>query len=88
MFKLKSDGYVYISDSGIEYELLEGVSVGTEIKYTSDIVFIILNNCEYNVDNYVVGYVFGAHYFAENPKEYEETIKKIVDKYEEEKINK
>ena len=30
MIKLKNDGYVYISDLGIEYELLEGVSMGYE----------------------------------------------------------
>lgn len=84
MFKLKSDGYVYISDKGIEYELLEGVSVGTGIKYTSDIMFVMLNNCEYNVDNCVVDYVFGTRQFVENPKKYEETIKKMVDKYEDE----
>ena len=48
MLKLKEDGYVYVSDRGIEYELLEGMSIGAERKYTSDIIFIMLNNEEYS----------------------------------------
>ena len=82
MLKLKEDGYVYVSDIGIEYELLEGMSIGSERKYTSDIIFIMLNNAEYNVDNNVVGYLFGADIFLEEQKYYEESIKEMVDEFE------
>ena len=82
MLKLKEDGYVYVSDIGIEYELLEGMSIGSERKYTSDIIFIMLNNAEYNVDNNVVGYLFGADIFREDSRYYEESIKEMVDEFE------
>ena len=82
MLKLKEDGYVYVSDGGVEYELLEGMSIGAERKYTSDIIFIMLNNEEYNVDNNVVGYLFGADIFFEDSRYYEESIKEMVDEFE------
>lgn len=82
MLKLKEDGYVYISDKGIEYELLEGISIGTERKYTSDIIFIMLNNAEYNVENPVVGYLFGADLLEKDLMSYDESIKELVDEFE------
>lgn len=82
MLKLKEDGYVYVSDRGIEYELLEGMSIGVERKYTSDIIFIILNNAEYNVEDHIVGYLFGASVFERQLMDYDESIKSIVDDYE------
>ena len=82
MLKLKKDGYVYVSDRGIEYELLEGMSIGVERKYTSDIIFIILNNAEYNVEDHIVGYLFGASVFERQLMDYDESIKSIVDDYE------
>lgn len=82
MLKLKEDGYVYISDRGIEYELLEGMSIGAERRYTSDIIFIVLNNAEYNVEDYIVGYLFGAGVFERQLMDYDESIKAIVDDFE------
>ena len=82
MLKLKEDGYVYVSDRGIEYELLEGVSLGTKRKYTSDFIFIFLNDAEYDVDNSVVGWLFGAYVFEQDPNSYEESIKAMVDEFE------
>ena len=82
MLKLKEDGYVYVSDRGIEYELLEGMSIGSERKYTSDIIFIILNNAEYNVEDHLVGYLFGASVLERQLMDYDESIKAIVDDYE------
>ena len=64
------------------YELLEGMSIGANERYTSDIIFIILNNAEYNVDNNVVGYLFGADIFLEDSRYYEESIKEMVDEFE------
>ena len=88
MIKLKSDGYVYISDLGIEYELLEGVSMGADKQYTSDIVFIMLMDANYNVDTNFVDYVYGATLWKdESNKNYiedcVETIRASVKKYEE-----
>ena len=82
MLKLKEDGYVYISDRGIEYELLEGMSIGTERKYTSDIIFIVLNNAEYNVEDHIVGYLFGASVLEKDLMSYDESIKELVDDFE------
>lgn len=85
MLQLKNDGYVYISDSGIEYELLEGVSIGADKQYTSDIVFIMLLDCDYNVDNNVVGWLFGSSTMfdsEENAKSYEESIRDIIEEFE------
>ncbi len=82
MLKLKEDGYVYISERGIEYDLLEGVSLGTKRKYTSDFIFIMFANAEYNIDNLVVGYLFGASTFERNPHSYEESIKEYVEEFE------
>jgi len=82
MLELKEDGYVYISNRGIEYELLEGVSIGTEKKYTSDIIFIMLANAEYYVDNNVIGYLFGASVMGNDLLVYDETIRELVNNFE------
>lgn len=81
MLKLKEDGYVYISDRGIEYELLEGVGIGGR-KCTSDIIFICLMNSEYNVDDMIVGYLYGAMLFEDDLSGYEKSIKELVEEYE------
>ncbi len=83
MLKLKEDGYCYISDIGIKYELLEGIKIGGKEKNTSDIIFIMLTNPDYNVDNNIVGYLFGAGMIESNLKGYEESIKKMVTEFEE-----
>ena len=88
MLKLKEDGYVYVSDRGIEYELLEGISIGAERRYTSDIIFIILNNAEYNVDDHIVGYLFGASVLEGQLMDYDESIKSMVDEFEEKNFGK
>ena len=83
MLKLKEDGYVYVSDRGIEYELLEGMSIGANKRYTSDIIFIILNNAEYNVEDHIVGYLFGASVLEGQLMDYDKSIKAMVDEFEE-----
>lgn len=82
MIKLKNDGYVFISDLGIEYELLEGVSIGAEKQYTSDVIFIMLMDANYNVDTNFIDYLFGATTLENRIEEYEENIKEIVRTYE------
>lgn len=83
MLKKTVEGYVYISSkTNIEYALLEGVAIGEDKQYTSDIIFIMLTDPAYNVDNNVVGYLFGAGIMKNNPEEYEESIAEIVNEFE------
>ena len=83
MIKLTNEGYVFVSKKGIMYDLLEGMSIGAEKQYTSDIIFIFLYDADYNVKDNFVGYLFGAGTMQNDIKGYEETIGKIVDEYEE-----
>lgn len=41
--KRNNEGWYYISDNGIHYELLEGKTIGGDRSYTSDTLFIMLN---------------------------------------------
>lgn len=80
--ELNDEGYVYISEKGIKYELLEGVSIGSKQQFTSDLLFITLLDADYNVNDLVVGYLFGACIFRDSPNEYLDSIKRLVDEYE------
>lgn len=82
MIKLTENGYVYVSRNGIAYDLFEGMSIGIFSRKPSDIVFIMLTNNSYNVDNNVVGWLFGAHNFEYEKDMLEEPIEKIVDEFE------
>lgn len=86
MIKLNNEGYYFISDSKIKYELLEGVSIGGEKLYTSDVIFIMLADENYldKVDNYFVDFLFGASFLGESLDECNEYINKSVTKYEKE----
>lgn len=84
MLKLTDDGYTFISKNGIEYDILEGVTIGIEPRKTSDMIFIVLNNADYNVEDHIVGYLFGACLLSEREYEYDEVITELVDKYEKE----
>ena len=59
------------------------MAIGAERKYTSDIIFIVLNNAEYNVEDHIVGYLFGASVFERQLMDYDESIKAMVDEFEE-----
>lgn len=82
MIKLTENGYVYISRSGITYDLLEGTSFGIFPKRTSDIIFIVLTNGSYNVDDDVAGYLFCPSIFEHRIERYDESITAIVDDFE------
>lgn len=83
MLKKTTKGFVYISlKTNIHYALLEGITIGGDKRYTSDIIFIMLTDPDYNVDNNVVGFLFGADAMKTNPEGYEESIKEIVDEFE------
>ena len=82
------DGYSFISDNGVEYDLLEGRSLKGET--TSDIVFVMLayneELFEYLGDNRLpdefLGYFFGAAYVRENDKDTIHYIEEYVAEFE------
>lgn len=78
MLRKDKEGYKYISENGIIYNLLEGLTFGNEKRFTSDIVFITVGCTE----NPIVGYFYGAKDFNAKKKEANEYIKKRVDEYE------
>ena len=86
MIKLNKEGYYFISNSNIKYELLEGVSIGGERQYTSDVIFIMLADENYleKVDNHFVNYWMGANFLCDYLEEYDKDISDLVTKYEKE----
>lgn len=91
MGKLKfddRDGYSFISDNGVKYDLLEGISLKGET--TSDIVFVMLayneELCEYLGNNRLsdefLGYFCGAAFVGENDKDSIHYIEKYVAEFE------
>lgn len=84
MLKLTDNGYVFISKNGIKYNVLEGMTIGVKPRKTSDMIFILLNNADYNVEEHLVGYLFGACLLPDREYEYEEAIAELVNEYEKE----
>ena len=85
MIKLGNEGYYFVSDSGIKYDLYEGLTFGNEKRYTSDMVFVVLSDRRYldNVGDLVVGGFFGAVFFdAAKDSEDDLYIGYIVQEYE------
>ena len=83
--QIVGDEMYFISSRGIKYALLEGKAMlGIS---TSDIVFVFLNNPDYDCENYCAGYLFGAALLKEYEKyrnEYIEVLQEMVDKFEKE----
>lgn len=92
----ETEGYNFISDNGIRYDLLEGMSLNG--KSTSDIVYIHLNYDEDLFEDVIylhdeidefVGWFYGAsmitepEYHDEYREEYMEYINQLVNAYEE-----
>jgi hypothetical protein len=82
MIKLENDGYVYISKSGLKYELLEGVTMGAKTSYTSDIIFIMLSDIDLKIETPFVNFFYGASFINESIEEYEKIIGEMVEEYE------
>ena len=82
MIKLNYEGYHFISDSDIEYELLEGVTFGASEQYTSDIIFVMLSDFRYEHQEPFVGFLVGANFLKDNIEEYDEYISGMVMAYE------
>lgn len=86
------NGYDYISDNGVKYDLLEGKSLGG--KTTSDIIYIHLGYNEGLFENIIykhneisefVGWFYGASFVIdkEHQDEYIKYIDEMVKEYEE-----
>ena len=82
MIKLEQDGYIYISQAGFKYELLEGVSIGSSLQYTSDIIFIMFSDLNIKVDTPFVNFFYGATFMNESLEEYDAIISEMVLEYE------
>lgn len=84
MIKKSNEGYYFISESGIKYNLYEGVTMHGAKQYTSDTIFIMLADERYfdKVDTDYVNHIMGAFFFEENISEYDEEISFFVDVYE------
>lgn len=82
MLKQNEQGYYYETEKGT-YELLEGVTIGGNKEYTSDKI-IIMKNGDYDKDinDELVGFLWGASSFCNNVKEYGEYVQEIIEAYE------
>lgn len=82
MIELKEDGYVYISERGIKYNLSEGINIGTEqIKKTGQVFITIQPG--YDVDNLVVGCFAGASWLKYDTSGFtNQHIKEMVNRFE------
>ena len=83
------NGYVFISNNGIKYDVLEGVSL--DGSYTSDMAFIVLideeiwGNAELATIDRFVGFFMGATFITDvrYAEEYINYIENLVNEYEE-----
>lgn len=89
------EGYNYVSENGITYDLLEGKTIGSVKSYTSNYVFILLDLMVYDLDKEMTdeffklsdsSSIFVDHMQMAGDETYcglvEEDIKKSVDKFE------
>lgn len=82
------DGDIFISDSGVKYDLLEGVTMGcVDGEKTSDIVFLMFTIYDCGFSD-CVGFSFGATFYRDSEwvewmdkttKAWEEKHRDIVD---------
>lgn len=84
MIKLNKEGYEFISNRGIRYDLYEGITMGGIKQYTSDTIFIMLGDERYydEVENRLVDYIMGAYFFEDDISEFDNDISYMVEEYE------
>lgn len=76
------EDWIYESDNGIEYSILEGIGNGKERSYTSDIAFVILDEyLEDNIPTTFVGFWYG---YSEIGKDeyFDNSIAELVEEFE------
>lgn len=82
MLKRNQEGYYYETNQG-KYSLLEGVTIGGDKRYTSDIIFIIKNgNPENNIPDKIIDFMYGATSLVDYKEQYEFEIRDIIEDYE------
>lgn len=69
-------GCSFLSDSGLTYSILKGVTLGGAKQLESDMFFVMGDNPDFNLDwnDYIVSWYFGASDFEENPDNYLDQI--------------
>ena len=85
MLKRNNEGYYFQTETR-EYSLLEGITIGGEKKYTSDMLFIV-DDKDIDKPVQVVGVLFGAFQLDEDNKyreDYIDHIRSLIEKYEKE----
>lgn len=86
MLKKDHEGF-YFQTEKAKYNLLEGVSIGGEKTYTSDILFIV-DDEDASRPAQIVGFLYGAFQLEEEDNsDYVELIESLVSKYEKENKN-
>ena len=89
IIKDKQDAYTFISDSGLKYSLYEGLTISDTKRYTSDIVFIVLDL--YDTHPMFVDFWYGATLIDFSEPNKDDILKDIsvrVNKWEEENKDK
>lgn len=73
------DGDLFVSDNGVKYELLEGITMNG--KFTSDIFYVMFTSYDCGFSD-CVGFSFGASFYKE--PEWVQWIDDKVNKWEQE----
>lgn len=82
MGKLKLDGdeYIFISESGVEYSIYEGYTLGRGRQKPTDVMFIVFDL--YDADTYTVYHMYGACGFDENDEYGLNIVNNVVNGWE------
>ena len=73
------DGLMWVSDNGIEYDLLEGLTLGSP-RYASDILFIMFNR--YDAKQDVVYWMYGAEGIEDEDEYFLKVVNEVVNEWE------
>ena len=71
--KMTEEGYIFVSASGIEYDLLEGSTINGDKPYSSDILFVMFTR--YDCESDMVYWMYGAEFVKD-----EDNVKIISEK--------
>lgn len=76
--KMTDEGYIFVSKTGIEYSIYEGLTIGESPRHTSDIMFITFDR--YCMNQEVVDFLYGATFLTD--KDTIKGISQTVDEWE------
>lgn len=76
------EDWIYESDNGIEYSILEGIGNGKNRSYTSDIAFVLLDGYyEEEIPTQFVGMRYGYNFIGEDD-DFDNSIAELVEEFE------